>query len=116
MNCWQVREFIESVDNCSGHLWRLRIGSIAFNLSADGVLHACAAAQLLRHGIKLVQRMPVGVHCGSSELTACQTFSDFECGAASLARLSVFCDLLSIFKGELLLEEVFFRFVDGRLY
>ena len=116
MNCWQVREFIESVDNCSGHLWRLRIGSIAFNLSADGVLHACAAAQLLRYRVKLVQRVPVGVHCGSSEVTACQAFSDFECAASSLVRLFVFCDLLSIFKGELLLEEVFFRFVDGRLY
>ena len=81
-----------------------------------GGLHACAAAQLLRHGIKLVQGMLVGVHCGSNELTACQTFSDFECRAASLARLFVFCDLLSIFKGELLLEEVFFRFVDDRLY
>ena len=81
-----------------------------------GALHACAAAQLLPYGIKLVQRMPVGVHCGSNELTACQTFSDFECGAVSLARLFVFCDLLSIFKGELLLEEVFFRFFDDRLY
>ena len=81
-----------------------------------GALPACAAAQLLRHRGRLVQRVLVGVHCGSREVTVCQTFSDFECGAASLARLFVFCDLLSIFKGELLLEEVFFRFVDGRLY
>ena len=60
---WIRRQLLRS-SVASTH-WKRRFQSVRM-----GALPACAAAQLLRYRVKLVQRVPIGVHCGSSEVTA----------------------------------------------